>query len=147
MRSTGRPPSSGTRNRRAWPTGSPDQPTTSRLSPSAAYETVPATPVGERDHAGLRLRVVDVEQVHGGAEAQVAVVTHRAGEGEVVPSGDHAGSPACSVAVGELGALAGGEVDHVQLAADGAEHAGAVGLVVEPVGDQRSDRCRGRRGR
>jgi hypothetical protein len=39
-------------------------------------------PVGEREHPGQGLRVVHGEQVDGDAEAQVAVVTHRTGEGD-----------------------------------------------------------------
>ena len=56
----------------------------------------------------------------------------------VVPSGDHAGAPACSVPSVSWRALTRGDVEHVHLVADGAEHPGAVGLVVEPVGDQRA---------
>ncbi len=40
--------------------------------------------------------------------------------------------------LGELAALAALEVDHMQLGARRAEQSGAVGLVVEPVGDERA---------
>ena len=95
-------------------------------------------PVGEREHPGQRLRVVHGEQVDGDAEAQVAVLTHRAGEGDGAAVGRPRGCAGVLGAVGDLAALARGEVDHVHLAADRTEHPGAVGLVVEPVGDQRA---------
>ena len=53
---SGSPPSSGTANRRAWPTGSPGQPTTSSASPSAAYDDGAGDAVGEGHDTGPRLR-------------------------------------------------------------------------------------------
>ena len=100
---------------------------------------------GERDRAGdavlegdgarERLRVVGVEQVHRGAERQVTVVADLAGEGEG-PAVRGPGGPLGVVAVGDLSQVAGRQVQHVQLVADRTEHAGAVGLVVHPAGDQ-----------
>ena len=105
-------------------------------------------PLLERDHPRLGLGVVDVEQVHGGAEGEVAVGTDLAGEGDGAAV-RRPGRLAGVVTVGELAAVAGGEVDHVQLAARRAEHAGTVGLVVDGPRDQRrrSSSGRGRPGR
>ena len=91
----------------------------------------------EGDGARLRLRVVDVEQVHGGLEGEVAVGADLAGERDRAAVG-RPGRLAGVVAVGQLPAVSGGEVDHVELVADRAEQAGAVGLVVDGPRDQRA---------
>ena len=46
------------------------QPTTSRLSPSALNETVPAMPSAKATTRGSALGSVDVDHVHGGAEGR-----------------------------------------------------------------------------
>jgi hypothetical protein len=101
----------------------------------------------ERDRGGdaalradgprLRLRVVDVEQVHGGLEGEVGVGAEPARERDRAAV-RRPGRLADVVAVGQLPAILGGEVDHVELVADRAEHAGAVGLVVDGLRHQRT---------
>ncbi len=93
-RSTGSPPSSGRRSRRVWPIGLSRFPATTSADPSGVHTIAPPTPSSSPTE--LRSRPSAAATTYTGArKARSASGAVAAANASRVPSGDHAGSPAC----------------------------------------------------
>ena len=115
-RSTGSPPSSGSRSRRVWPIGLSRFPATTSAVPSGVHAIAPADAVVEPDR--LRSRAVSrVDDVDRRAEGEVGVGRRRRGERQPRPVRRPRGVAGVPVAVGQLAAVPRLEVDDVQVLA------------------------------